>query len=172
MTGMPEHSPWHSEISRLALFISIPQLIVSPVIVGIAHVIAPNNIFFEAREILDFLVISFPLTLSVAIILILIQKRNFNLFTLVFAVIGAALLSNLLHIALGEALSVDILQSYNEVSKTHVGSGGNYIVILWILKIFSIYWQSFGPFIFIQSCCIGIYAADKYLNLKKKETKK
>ncbi len=154
------HSPLHREISALALFISLRQLIASPIIVGISHLIHPYNVFFDVREILDFLVISFPLTLSIAILFVLILKGKFNMFYLLFAVAGAALLSNLLHWVVGEIPSVDIQKTFNSSA------------IIWVIKIFGVYWKTFGPILFIQSCCIGIYAGYKYLKIEESKNAK
>ncbi len=162
------HSPLHKEVSGLALFISVPQLIASPIAVGISHLIyAHNNVPFEVKEVLDFLVISFPLTLSVAIITVLIQKGQFNLFTLLIAVAGAAFLSNLLHKIVSEIPSIDMENSFTETFINPENRSSNNLLLLWILKIFGIYWKSFGPILFIQSCFIGIYAGDKYLKKEK-----
>ena len=165
--AVPTHTPWHNEISRLALFISIPQLIASPIIVGISHFVMPQNVAFEGKEILDFLIISFPLTLCVAVLFVIIAKGKFNLFYMVFAVAAAALLSNLLHIIVGKIPSVNIKStldtSYNETS------GGSDSAFKWVFNMFAVYWENFGPIIFIQSCCIGIYAGDKFLKMEKKK---
>src|SRR5438128_7483501 len=104
----PLHTPFHEEVSSLALFISLPQLISAPLMVGLEHLLKPNNIFFELKEILDFLVISFPLTLSIALLFLIIEKGIFNLGYLLLIVGGAALLSNLLHGLVQKIPSVDV----------------------------------------------------------------
>ncbi len=153
----PIHSPLQKDLSGLALFISIPQIIASPIVVGVSHLIYPKNVAFEVKDILDFIVVSFPLTLSVALLFVIIAKGKFNLFYLLFVVAGAALLSNLLHMIVGEIPSVDI------------NRGGNNSAIMWVFKIFDVYWNTFGPILFIQSCCIGIYAGVKYLNIEDRK---
>lgn len=158
------HSPFHREISGLAVFISVGQLIASPIMVGISHLIHPYNVLFDVKEILDFLAISFPLTLSIAILFVLILKGKFNLFYLFFAVAGAALLSNLLHWIVGEILWVDM-------NKTFAGTY-NSSAIVWIYNIFAVYWKTFGPILFIQSCCIGIYAGYRYLKIEESKKAK
>lgn len=171
MPGATTHSSFDKELSGLAFFISIPQLIASPLIVAIAHLVMPSNIVFEAREVLDFFVISFPLTVSIAIIMVFILKGKFNLFILVFSVAAAALLSNLLHAVVGKAPQVDISDSLSQTFTMNSGSGGNYLAVKWVLKMFGIYWHQFGPVIFIQSCCIGIYAALRYTKAEEKRSK-
>jgi hypothetical protein len=168
----PSALPLHKEISALAFFISLPQLIASPIIVGFAHLMQPENILFDLKEILDFLVISFPLTLSIAILFVVIKKGKFNLFYLVFAVAGAALLSNLLHRIIGEMPFIDVQRSFNESVDYKTGNSS---AITWVLKIFAVYWKTFGPILFIQSCCIGIYAGYKYVKIeaeRERERKK
>jgi len=162
------HIPLHQEISRVALFISLPQLIASPVIAGATHLIYRDNTAFDIKEILDFLVISFPLTLSIALLIVLIREGQFNLFSLLFAVAGAALLSNLLHLLVSQIPSVDIKRSFNESFAYSEKTNGNSAAIRWVLKIFGIYWKTFGPVLFIQSCCIGIYAGYKYNTIEKR----
>ena len=56
----PAHSPFHKELSGLALFVSLPQLVASPIIVGLKHLLYHNSVGFELKEVLDFLLISFP----------------------------------------------------------------------------------------------------------------
>jgi hypothetical protein len=166
------HSSLHSEIGRLSLFISLPQLIMAPISVGIAKLLYSHiNSSYELSEIIDFLFISFPLTLTVALLIVIIEKGKFNLFTLLFAVIGAALLSNLLHMLVLKIPLVDLITSFNEVFSKD-GRGGNNAAILLVAKIFGVYWKSFGPILFIQSCCIGIYAAYKYLKIEKEKDEK
>lgn len=167
-----EHSPIEKEISQLAIFVSIPQIIASPIIEGISHFIYPKNVAFEVMDILDFLVVSFPLTLSVAVITVLIAKGQFNLFSLFIAIVGAALLSNLLHTIIGKIPSVNIRDSFNETFTDPANRGSDNLLILWIFKIFGIYWKNSGPLMFIQSCCIGIYAADKFLRIEKNKKAK
>lgn len=165
-----KHSSWHSEIGKLSLFIAVPQLITSPIAVGAAKLLyAHVNSSYEISEVLDFLAISFPLTLSVALLIVIIEKGKFNLFTLLFAVVGAALLSNLLHLLLSAIPFVGLKTTYNEAFNSGDGRSGNSSAISWVGKIFIVYWETFGPIVFIQSCCIGIYAAYKYLKLEKSE---
>jgi hypothetical protein len=165
----PAHSPWHREISALAFFISLPQLIASPIIVGISNFAHSQNIIFELKEILDFLVISFPLTLSIAVLFVIIERGEFNLFYMLAAVVGAALLSNALHWIIEEMPLVDVKKTFDESFDSHQYTG-NTSAFRWVGKIFSLYWKTFGPVLFIQSCCIGIYAGYKYV--KREETKK
>jgi len=166
------HSPLHREISGLALFISLRQLIASPIMVGISHLIHPHNMAFDLWEILDFLAISFPLTLSIAILFVVIEKGKFNMFSLVFAVVGAALLSNLLHWVVTEIPWVNVQKTLSESYKDNESRGGNNSAIILVGKIFGIYWENFGPILFIQSCCIGIYAGYKYLQIEKSRNAK
>jgi hypothetical protein len=166
------HSPLLREISGVALFISLPQLIASPVITGLTHIIHKDNTALDVKEILDFLVISFPLTLSIAVLTVLVQKGQFNLFSLLVAVAGAALLSNLLHQLIGQIPSVDLKRSFNESFSYTENKYGNSAAINWVVKIFGIYWKSFGPILFIQSCCIGIYAGYRYYTIEKNKAAK
>jgi len=166
------HSPWHKEVSALAFFISLPQLIASPVIVGIKSLAHSQNVVFEIKEILDFLLISFPLTLSIAILFVIIEKGKFNLFYMLAAVVGAALLSNTLHWLIGEMPSVDVKKTFDD-SFDYQNTGGNTSAFRWVGKIFGVYWKTFGAIVFIQSCCIGIYAGYKYVKLEEsKKVKK
>lgn len=165
MSASP-HSSLHQEISRLALFISLPQVIASPILVGLKHIVQGDNVVFDVMEIIDFLVISFPLTLGIAILLVVLEKGEFNLVTLLVAIVGAAFLSNLLHTVIGKIPSVDIKNTFTESFNYNNYRGGNTTAIIWVIKIFSIYWKSFGPILFIQSCCIGIYAGIKYIKIE------
>jgi len=167
--AVPAHSSFHKELSGLAFFISLPQLIASPIVVGIQHLMYHEVLPFELKEVLDFLLISFPLTLCVAALVVIIQRGQFNLFSLLIAVVGAALLSNLLHTIFEEIPSVNVKISFSETFLNPGDRGSNNLLILWIGKIFGIYLKTFGPILFIQSCCIGIYAGDKFLKMKNKK---
>lgn len=161
------HSPIQQEISSLALFISLPQIIASPIIAGISHLVRHETVVFDLVEILDFLVISFPLTLSIAILTVIIDKGKFNLFYLLFAVAGAALLSNLLHMLIGKIPFVDLKKTFHEPFNYTEYRNDNTSAIDWVFRIFRIYWKTFGPILFIQSCCIGIYAGYRYHTIEK-----
>src|SRR5665213_1660087 len=108
--------------------------------------------------------ISFPLTLSVAALVVIIQRRQFNLFTLLIVTAGAALLSNLLHLILEEIPFIGLKDSLTGTLLDPANSGKGNTLLIWIGKVFGIYWQKFGAILFIQSCCIGFYAGDKFLN--------
>jgi hypothetical protein len=101
-----------------------------------------------------------------------IEKGKFNLFYLVFAVAGAALLSNLLHWVIAEIPSVDINKTFTESFNYNENREGSSAAITWVIKIFGVYWKSFGPILFIQSCCIGIFAGYKYLQIEKSKKDK
>jgi hypothetical protein len=166
------HTTWEKEVSALALFIAVPQAIASPIIVAIEHSLHPHNTFFDLKEILDFLLISFPLTLSIAILFVIIEKGEFSPGALLLIVGGAALLSNLLHGIVQQIPSVDVNKTFNETF-TRTDIGGNSAVFIFVKKIFGIYWKNFGPLLFIQSCCIGLYAGYRYTRIRdKKETEK
>jgi hypothetical protein len=167
----PAHTTFEKEVSSLALFISVPQAIASPIIIAIEHSLHPHNIFFELKEILDFLVISFPLTLSIAVLFVIIEKGDFSPGALLLIVGGAALLSNLLHGIVQQIPSVDVNKTFTETF-TRTDIGGNSAVFIFVKKIFGIYWKNFGALLFIQSCCIGLYAGYRYTRIRdKKETK-
>lgn len=171
----PAHSPLHKEISRLALFISLPQLIASPTAVGIYHLIySHNSSLFEVKEVFDFLLISFPLTLSVALIVLLLENGRLNPITLFLTIVGAALLSNFFHYIFAEIPSVDLENTFTNTFNNPENNDSSNLLFQVIGKIFGIYWKTFGPILFIQSCGIGIYAAVKYLKIEKdnKNTKK
>jgi hypothetical protein len=161
-------SPISREISSIALFISLPQFIASPIIVGLTHLVHSDDIVFDIREILDFLVVSFPLTLSIGLLFVLIAKGKVNMFTIFAAVVGAALLSNLLHWLVGEIPAVNVRQTFVESFNYNDSRGANSSAIQFVLKIFGVYWRSFGPILFVQSCCVGAYAGYRYLRLGKK----
>ena len=165
------HSPFHEEVSALAMFISLPQLVSSPLVVGLEHLLKPDHILFELQEILHFLVISFPLTLSIALLFLIIEKGTFNLGYLLLIVGGAALLSNLLHGLLQQIPSVEVTTTFNETF-TRTDVGGNKAVFIFVGKIFGIYWKNFGPLLFIQSCCIGLYAGYRYVRIRDKKGNK
>jgi hypothetical protein len=164
--GSPGHTPSFREISGIAAFISIPQLIASPIIAGLTHLIRKDNLTFDLMEILDFLVISFPLTLSIAVLVVLVLRGQFNLFYLLFVVVGAAILSNLLHMIISKFPSVDLKESFNESINYTQNKYGNSAAIRWVVKIFGVYWKGFGPLLFIQSCCIGIYAGYRFITIQ------
>ena len=168
--ALPVHSPFHKELSGLTFFISLPQLIASPIMVGLKHLMYSDVVPFELKEVLDFLLISFPLTLCIAILFIIIEKGKFNLFYMVFAVVGAALLSNLLHMLVEKIPSVGIDAAFNTTYNNTANAGSSSAFSL-VFNIFKVYCESFGPILFIQSCCIGIWAGIKLLKIEKVKNK-
>ena len=165
----PIHSPFHKELSGLAFFISLPQLIASPVVVGLKHLLYHDVAAFDVKEVIDFLLISFPLTLSIAVLFVIIERGQLNPYSLLIIVVGAALLSNLLHILLEKIPFVPVTNSFNDTFSDPANKGSGNLLFIWIGKIFGIYWETFGPILFIQSCCIGIYAGIKFLKMEKKK---
>ena len=166
--ALPAHSPFHKELSGLSFFISVPQLIASPIVVGLKHLMYHDVAAFEVKEVLDFLLISFPLTLCIAILFVIIEKGKFNLFYMLLAVVGAALLSNLLHKLVGEIPSVGVKSAFDTTYNSTENSGSSSAFTL-VFKIFKIYWDTFGPILFIQSCCIGIWAGIKFVKMENKK---
>ncbi len=167
-----EYLPFHKELSGLAFFVSLPQLIASPIVVGLQHVIYHDVAAFEIKEVLDFLLISFPLTLCVAALVVIIKRGWLNPFSLLLAVFGAALLSNLLHAIIKDIPFIGFQNTVTETAANPQYAGSSNLIFILIGKIFGIYWKTFGPILFIQSCCIGIFAGYRFLEKKKKDTKK
>lgn len=159
------YESWEKEISRLALFISIPQIISAPLSVAIAQLMGPANIVFDLKEIIDFLVVSFPLTLAIAMITQFAIDRQFHPILVIVSLVVAALLSNLLHSLVRDIPFVDLKKSLYEACPYERDKDGNIIgttgigckAINWPIGILSIYWKSFGAILFIQALAIGIY---------------
>lgn len=153
------------EIGHLSLIISIPQLISAPASVILIKLFSPYPMPNEVIEVLDFLVISFPLTVAVALITLMLRNDHSNFGSYVAVVAGAALLSNLFHNILSSAFpAVDVASAFHEAFEpddvyTHHGAG---MLVSFAVKIISLYWKKFGIILFLQSCAIGIYAGAKY----------
>ncbi|MBK5270110.1 MAG: hypothetical protein JJE22_03765 [Bacteroidia bacterium] len=94
----------------------------------------------------------------------IIEKGEFSPGALLLIVGGAALLSNLLHGIVQQIPSVDVNKTF-----TRTDIGGNSAVFIFVKKIFGIYWKNFGPVLFIQSCCIGLYAGYRYISVRDKK---
>jgi len=168
---MPSFSKILDEIGHLSLIISLPQLISAPLIVILISLFSPIPTPKDIIEILDFLVISFPLTLAVALITLLVRTDQNSFLFYVGAIVGAALLSNFLHGLLSSAFpAVDVSSAYHEAFDpgdlpTRHGAGS---FVSFTMNILSLYWKKFGIVLFLQSCVIGIYAGTRYFNLKAK----
>ncbi|HEY3385685.1 MAG TPA: hypothetical protein VGK46_04185 [Saprospiraceae bacterium] len=170
---MPSFKSVVDEIGYLSLIISIPQFISAPISLIIFNLLNPIPMPWDIVEILDFLVISFPLTLAIALITYLVRHDENSFVLFVGMLVGAALLSNFLHNALSAAFpSVDVASAYREAFTRPddlPGSRGSGYLVNFAIKIISLYWEKFGVILFIQSCVIGIYAGMKYF--KKEEAK-
>ncbi|HEX5113362.1 MAG TPA: hypothetical protein VFV79_10970 [Saprospiraceae bacterium] len=168
---MPSFSKVIDEIGHLSLIISLPQLISAPIIVILISLFSPIPTPKDVIEIIDFLVISFPLTVAVALITLLVRTDQNSFLFYIGAIVGAAILSNLLHGLLSTAFpAVDISTAYHEAFDpgdlpTRHGAG---TFVAFAMNILSLYWKKFGVILFIQSCVIGIYAGTKYFKLKAK----
>ncbi|MFI5133294.1 MAG: hypothetical protein ACHQEB_03105 [Chitinophagales bacterium] len=159
------------ELSGLALVVTLPQLISSPISVAIASLLhTHSNISFEVKEIIDFLVISFPLTLAIAVIVILINESKITLFSVVLTLIIATLLSNLLHKVVANFPGVDLNEAWhNTFSYTDPHNTTGNPVVNFILAVLGLYWKKFGAILFIQSCIIGIYAGLRFISITEKK---
>jgi hypothetical protein len=156
---------WSSEISRLALMVTLPQLIASPVSVILIQLLTPSNVVLDLIEIIDFFVISFPLTLAVAIITDMIRRDETSPAAIIVIIIGAALLSNLLHRFVSGSfpeIPVGAAHRQNFSEDDLPGSRGIGPLLNTALRVIGIYWRQFGPLLFVQSCAIGIYVGLKY----------
>jgi hypothetical protein len=163
MAATPKPFSWHKEISGVALAISLPQIISAPLSVGLAKLMYSQNIAYELKEILDFLLISFPLTFAMAMIASLIKSGEFNIIAMVIVLAIALLLSNLLHKIFGETPSIDVNQTFDYSENERAGSN---MIFKWVFRVLGVYWDKFGPILFIQSVAIGIYVGLKYTRKK------
>jgi hypothetical protein len=163
---MPSSRSILNEIGNLSLIISIPQLISAPLFVILLEVLNPIPDPFDIIEVLDFLVISFPLTLAVALITYFVKTDQDSFIFYVGAIIGAALLSNFLHHLVYSAFpSVDIDSAYRESFSRPddlPGNRGAGYLVNFAMKLLSLYWEKFGVVMFLQSCAIGIYSGIRY----------
>lgn len=153
------------EISRLAFMITLPQLISAPISVIIIQLLTPANVVLDIMTILDFFVISFPLTLAVATITYMFQSDQANPVGIILIIIGAALLSNWLHSLISSSFpSIDVATAHqrNFDESDLPGSRGIGPLLNTAIRIVGIYWRQFGPVMFIQAVGIGIYVAVRY----------
>ena len=81
-------------------------------------------------------------------------------------------LVKLAHNGVREIPSVDIQKPFEESFNYNENRGGHSSAIIWVVKIFSVYWKTFGPILFIQSVCIGIFAGYKYFKIEKSKKDK
>lgn len=165
MTAAIKSLSWHKEISGLALAISLPQLISAPISVGIAKLLYSQNIVYELKEIIEFLLISFPLTFAFAMIVALAKSGELNIISLVVIILIAVSCSNLAHLLFKDAPSTDLSQTLNDPDN----SGGAAFIFRWIWRLLKLYWVKFGWVLFIQSCGIGVYIGWKYAEWKGKK---
>jgi hypothetical protein len=164
--GTAEGTSWLGEISRLALMVTLPQMISSPVSVIIIELITPSNVVVDVITILDFFIISFPLTLTVAFITYHIKADDFSPALAIILVIGAAFLSNWLHNALSARFPYVDLEGAQRATMRDdelPGSSGIGNMLNMAIRIVGVYWRNFGPVLFIQSLGIGIYIGTKHL---------
>jgi hypothetical protein len=154
-----------SEVGRLMWFITIPQIISAPVSVFIIDMLQPSLVVLDILEIIDFLVISFPLTLAITMITYLVVSDESNAVSFILIVIGAALLSNFFHNALWSSfpeVDVDRIWRANTAPDPIYRSRGIGPMLNTALRILGIYWREFGIVIWLQALGIGIYAGRKY----------
>ena len=155
-----------TEVGRLMWFITIPQVISAPLSVFLIDLISPSFLVFDILEILDFLVISFPLTLAVTIIAYQVKQDEKNIIAFILIIIGAALLSNLFHNLLFAAFPhIDVrgawMDSVGEPDPVYRSRGIGPLLNT-ALRIVGIYWRQFGIVMCLQALGIGIYAGLRY----------
>ncbi len=163
---MPFLESLKTEVERLMWFITIPQIISAPLSVFLIELITPSFLVFDILEILDFLVISFPLTLAVAIITYQVNNNESNIITAIIIIIGAALLSNLFHNLVFAAFPhIDVRGAWiisQPNSDPVYRSNGIGPLLKTAIRILGIYWSQFGIVMCIQALGIGIYAGLRY----------
>lgn len=154
-----------SEISRLTWMITLPQLISAPLSAILVELFTPSFIVLDILHIIDFFVISFPLTLAVAIITNMIRSDQSNVILFIVIIVGAGLLSNLLHKFVSASFPpVPVEPIFREATEPDpvYRSRGIGPLLNTAIGIIGIYWRQFGPIMFIQAIGIGMYVGIRY----------
>ncbi|HLF64743.1 MAG TPA: hypothetical protein VI603_13360 [Saprospiraceae bacterium] len=161
---------WLNEISRLTWMITLPQTISAPLSVILIELFTPSFVVLDILHILDFFVISFPLTLAVAIITNMVRSDQSNAVLFIVIIVGAGLLSNLLHKFISSSFPpVSIEPIFREATEPDpiYRSRGIGPLLNTAIGIIGIYWRQFGPMMFIQACGIRVYVGIRYFKLVK-----
>ncbi len=153
-----------TEVGNVTWFITVPQLITTPLSVWIIDRIRPDFFEKELLEVLDFLVISFPMTVAIAIIAYLVKSGEADAMKCIMAILGAAFVSNLLHKFVHVNFpEVPLYRAYYDVWPSVYDT--EYVfrsqgIVPWVklaIKMLMIYLQQFGIVICIQALSVGIY---------------
>jgi hypothetical protein len=153
------------DISHLALLITLPTVTASTLSSFIIGNLRADSIAHDFLTVLDFTLTSFPLTLSVAILVGMALDNELKFWTSFVVIIVAGLLANLLGMLIHKVHHTDDLGVLFEQSTKEVK--GLPVLALFAFKIVSVWWRDFGPIMFIQSVIVGAVIA--YRLTKKRE---
>jgi hypothetical protein len=142
------------DIGHMALVITLPHIGASTLSSFIIGLINPASIVEDIPTVINFILISFPLTLATALIVIAIIEKELTIPIFLTIIIVSGILSNLLALLIPNAVYAkhDMWLLFEESSRTVKGPS---MFFLYAYKIVSIWWESYTILLFIQSIIIG-----------------
>jgi hypothetical protein len=145
---------WAGTISDMAAVITLPHIAASTVSSMIVNHIPAAKLIDEIWTIISFILISFPLTMAAALITLAIVEKEFKISIAITSIILAGILSNLLALIIPDPKfsNPSMFQIMEDSSREIKGLP---MFFLMAYKIIAIWWEAYGPLLFIQSIIVG-----------------
>jgi hypothetical protein len=143
-----------NDIGHMALVITLPHIGASTLSSFILGMINPASIVEDIPTVINFILISFPLTLATALIAIAIIDKELTFVLFITIIILSGILSNLLALLIPNAIYADhdMMLLFDQSSRTIKGP---FMFVVYAYKIVSIWWESYTILLLIQSIIIG-----------------
>ncbi len=145
------------EVGKLALILGVCDLGADVLFVGLAAFMPwllgftrPNPLL-DLQTIIDVFVSTFPLTITVAALVLLQKSGNLNVFSGIATVLIPALVASLLHLGLNRMPAL-------QVSAIDTGLGA---LLNYAGSVVAVYWATYGWLLFLKSCIVGFWLANR-----------
>jgi hypothetical protein len=154
-----------NDIGHMALIITLPHIGASTLSSFILGLVNPASIVEDIPTVLNFILISFPLTLATALIVIAIIEKELTFVIFITIIIISGILSNLLALLIPNAVYAnhDMMLLFDQSSRTVKGP---LMFVVYAYKIVSIWWESYTILLFIQSIIIGSWFGYRFASRK------
>jgi hypothetical protein len=155
----PEPSFW--SLGTVAAVLGVSDLTLTALACyAVQTFLQPPNPVADLAVIADAFLTTFPLTVTVAILVAAYRAGNLSPLLALGAVIGTGLAANALH--LGAAALQQKGIEFPPKPPPPDPQGGSGWILRYAFMFLAIYWEGYGPLLFLKSCLLG-YAAGRRL---------
>jgi hypothetical protein len=152
------------------LAIIAPQLTASALSTFMIGRLTHAGLWDDILIVLHFSLITFPLTLAVALIVSFALQKTLKFWDNIIIIIVAGIAANLLSKIIPSIHHTDNMGQYFVESARDVK--GPPLFILFAYRLVNIWWRDFGPIMFIQALIVGTIFGYKLTTQKTKKNEK